>query len=159
MIFSNANILFKVLLLLSILSCSSEKKGSEGALLYWSSNNGGEIEFSKWAIEEWNNLNPETSIDYQPIPEGQTSEEILLAAVVAGTTPDIYSNIWQGAVEFYRVSNILVALDTLDGFMEFLESRCDSATIQEITANDGHIYQFPWKIRSEEHTLNSSHAA
>ena len=70
----------------------------------------------------------------------------MLAAVVAGTTPDIYSNIWQGAVEFYRVSNILVALDTLDGFMEFLESRCDSATIQEITANDGHIYQFPWKI-------------
>ena len=83
---------------------------------------------------------------FQPIPEGQSSEEILLAAVVAGTTPDIYSNIWQGLVDFYSQSGVLVALDTLDGFMDYLNERCDEATIQEITATDGHIYQVPWKI-------------
>ncbi|GLR17137.1 extracellular solute-binding protein [Portibacter lacus] len=126
-------------------SCNDSKSHDPDVLTYWSSNNGGEIAFAKWAVEKWNDEGNK-AIKYQPIPEGQTSEEILLAAVVAGTTPDIYSNIWQGAVEFYRVSNILVALDTLDGFMEFLASRCDSATIEEITAPNGHIYQFPWKI-------------
>ena len=124
--FSGINIIFLLLLFISVLSCSKEKNASDNSLLYWSSNNGGEIEFSQWAVEEWNKENLNKKINYQPIPEGQTSEEILLAAVVAGTTPDIYSNIWQGAVEFYRVSNTLIALDTLDGFMEFLQTRCDS---------------------------------
>ncbi len=137
------NTYFFVFLLL--IGCIRDEKRNSAELLYWSSNNGGEIEFSKWVVQKWN-AKANTKIRYQPIPEGQTSEEILLAAVVAGTTPDIYSNIWQGAVEFYRVSDVLVALDTLEGFKQFIESRCDSATISEITASDGHIYQFPWKI-------------
>ncbi len=133
------------LLVFVAMSCDRSSRKDAGDLVYWSSNNGGEIEFARWAVDTWNNQN-QVLVSYQPIPEGQTSEEILLAAVVAGTTPDIYSNIWQGAVEFYRVSDVLVAMDTLDGFMEFLKERCDSATIAEITADDGHIYQFPWKI-------------
>jgi multiple sugar transport system substrate-binding protein len=130
---------------ISLLSCRNDNDRKENEITYWSSNNGGEIDFANWVVGQWENERDET-IKYQPIPEGQTSEEILLAAVVAGTTPDIYSNIWQGAVEFYRVSNILVALDTVEGFLEYLSARCDSATIAEITADDGHIYQFPWKI-------------
>jgi multiple sugar transport system substrate-binding protein len=132
--------------LISGTGCNGSRNSGSNELLYWSSNNGGEIEFAKWAVEKWNTDNPDKRMNFQPIPEGQTSEEILLAAVVAGTTPDIYSNIWQGAVEFYRKSNCLIALDTLDGFLEFINLRCDQATIDEITADDGHIYQFPWKI-------------
>ncbi len=113
---------------------------------YWSSNNGGEVAFSKWAVSKWNKTHPDQRVKYQPVPEGQSSEEILLAAVVAKTTPDIYSNIWQGLVEFYSNSGVLVPLDTLAGFQDFLRERCDEATIQEITAADGHIYQIPWKI-------------
>jgi multiple sugar transport system substrate-binding protein len=30
--------------------------------------------------------------------------------------------------------------------MTFLNQRCDSAVIAEVTSNDGHIYQMPWKI-------------
>lgn len=137
--------LLTILAFIFLYSCQSEVDRKENELTYWSSNNGGEIDFANWVVGQWEKERDE-KIKYQPIPEGQTSEEILLAAVVAGTTPDIYSNIWQGAVEFYRVSDILVALDTLDGFMEFLTARCDSASIEEITADDGHIYQFPWKI-------------
>ena len=48
--------------------------------------------------------NTANKVFFQHIPEGQSSEEILLAAVVAGTTPDIYSNIWQGLVDFYSQS-------------------------------------------------------
>lgn len=128
-------------------SCRQDASSKEKfALELWSSNNPGEIRFSQWAVDEWNKKNPQHQVKFQPIPEGQSSEEILLAAVVAGTTPDIYSNIWQGLVEFYGSSGVLVALDTLDGFMEALHMRCDSATIREITSADGHIYQVPWKI-------------
>lgn len=127
-------------------SCQKENSDNRHAIEYWSSNNGGEIKFAQWSVDRWNADHPDSPVKYQPVPEGQSSEEIILAAVVAKTTPDIYSNIWQGLVEFYSQSGILVPLDTLDGFMEFIQSRCDSLTIREITSSDGHIYQVPWKI-------------
>jgi len=82
----------------------------------------------------------------QPVPEGQSSEEVILAAVVGKTTPDIYSNMWQGDVEAYAQAKKLVALDTLPGFLKFIYQRCDSAVVAEVTSGDGHIYQIPWKI-------------
>ena len=105
-------------------ACRSDlaRKGNSG-VLYWSSNNGGEIKFSKWAVDRWNQAHPDSPVKYQPVPEGQSSEEIILAAVVAKTTPDIYSNIWQGLVEFYGKSGILGPLDTLDWFMDFMRNR------------------------------------
>lgn len=127
-------------------SCVPKDNHQKDDLVYWTSNNGGEIKYAAWAVERWNRDEKNTQVHSQPIPEGQSSEEILLAAVVAGTTPDIYSNIWQGLVEFYSSSGILVALDTLKGFDAFIHERCDSATIAEITSIDGHIYQVPWKI-------------
>jgi multiple sugar transport system substrate-binding protein len=127
-------------------TCKNDNRDSTKNLTYWTSNNGGELTFAKWAVHRWNAENTTALVAAQPIPEGQSSEEILLAAVVAGTTPDIYSNIWQGLVEFYSSSGILVALDTLQGFKSFLQGRCDSATVKEITSSDGHIYQIPWKI-------------
>jgi multiple sugar transport system substrate-binding protein len=129
-----------------LFACSSSNKKKGYELSYWSSSNSSEIEFSKILTENWNLLHPNDKIQYQPVPEGQSSEEIILAAVVGKTTSDIYSNMWQGSVEFYAKANILVALDMLAGFNEFIYSRCDSATIQEITSDDGHIYQIPWKI-------------
>ena len=80
------------------------------------------------------------------MPEGQSSEEVLLAAVVGKTTPDIYANMWQGDVEDFARSGVLVRLDTLDGFLAFLYQRCDSQVVREITSGDGYIYQVPWKV-------------
>jgi multiple sugar transport system substrate-binding protein len=94
---------------------------------------------------EWNSRHKNAKVNYQPVPEGQSSEEIILAAVVGKTTPDIYSNMWQGDVESYAQAGVLVPLDTLKGFMDFLYSRCDSSVVEEIRSNDGHIYQIPWK--------------
>lgn len=143
----NILFIFYLLTVATVLTtCRKESGASGNSLQYWSSNNSGEIQFSQWAVNRWNQAHPENPVKYQPVPEGQSSEEIILAAVVAKTTPDIYSNIWQGLVEFYSRSGILIPLDTIDGFMEFLRERCDEATIQEITSTDGHIYQAPWKI-------------
>ena len=133
-------------LLVILSSCLGGKKNRDSSLEYWSSNNIGEITFSQKIVDEWNLTHPDLSLKYQPIPEGQSSEEIVLAAVVGKTTPDIYSNMWQGSVELYAKANVLIPLDTLAGFTDFIHDRCDSLTISEITSSDGHIYQVPWKI-------------
>ena len=102
--------------------------------------------FVRRYIDTWNNSSPSKMISFQPVPEGQSSEEVILAAVVGKTTPDIYANMWQGDVEDFARSGVLVQLDTLDGFLEYLYQRCDSSVIREITSQDGHIYQVPWKV-------------
>jgi len=140
------NIIILVLFVHILNSCSSSNKNSRDAILYWCSNNTDEIKFAKISTDEWNKNNPNDQVKYQPVPEGRSSEEIILAAVVGNTTPDIYSNMWQGDVEAYAQAGVLIALDTLKGFLDFLYERCDSAVIEEIKSLDGHIYQVPWKI-------------
>ena len=127
-------------------SCSQKKTNKNASLSYWSSNNNGEIIFSQAMVNQWNKQHPENTIKFQPVPEGQSSEEMVLAAVVGKTTPDIYSNMWQGSVELYAKAHVLIAFDTIKGFNKFIHTRCDSSTIKEITSSDGHIYQIPWKI-------------
>ena len=128
------------------MSCGNNNKYSRDAILYWCSNNSDEIKFAKTSTDEWNKNNPNDQVKYQAVPEGRSSEEIILAAVVGNTTPDIYSNMWQGDVEAYAQAGVLVALDSLNGFLDFLYERCDSSVIEEIKSLDGHIYQIPWKI-------------
>jgi len=140
------NIIIIVLLAQILNSCSSSNKDSRDTILYWCSNDNSEIKFAKVSTEEWNRNKPKDQVKYQPVPEGRSSEEIILAAVVGNTTPDIYSNMWQGDVEAYAQAGVLIALDSLDGFLDFLYERCDSAVIKEIKSLDGHIYQIPWKI-------------
>jgi multiple sugar transport system substrate-binding protein len=136
----------QLIVLLLLLACG-DRNGSSEEILYWSSNNTHEIEFADYLVTQWNEANPDmTPIRFQPVPEGRSSEEIILAAVVGETTPDIYSNIWQGDVEAYAQAGVLIPFDTLDGFIEFIYERCDSSVIEEIKSQDGHIYQIPWKI-------------
>ena len=129
-----------------LISCNKNDANSKDVLLYWCSNNSDEIKFAKNITDKWNKDNPNDQVKYQAVPEGRSSEEIILAAVVGNTTPDIYSNMWQGDVEAYAQAGVLVALDTLNGFSDFLYERCDSSVIEEIKSLDGHIYQIPWKI-------------
>jgi multiple sugar transport system substrate-binding protein len=128
-----------------IASCTKhENQSSE--LLFWSSNNPREISFCNQFTTQWNNQKKNFPVHLQPVPEGQSSEEVILAAVVGKTTPDIYANMWQGNVEMYAHAGVLVPFDTLKGFLEFIHERCDSTVIKEITSSDGHIYQIPWKV-------------
>jgi multiple sugar transport system substrate-binding protein len=139
-------IFFILVIILSSLSCNRNNQRNPNTIIYWSSNNTEEIEFAKKMVEKWNKIHADNKIFHQPVPEGQSSEEIILAAVVGNTTPDIYSNMWQGDVESYADAGVLVALDTLDGFLDFIYERCDTNVVEEITSLDGHIYQIPWKI-------------
>jgi multiple sugar transport system substrate-binding protein len=137
---------FLLILILFYFSCNRKNTEPDEALLYWSANNPYEVEFAQAVVSEWNTLFPQTPVYFQPIPEGRSSEEVILAAVVGKTTPDIYSNMWQGDVEFFARAGVLVPLDTMTGFIDSLYQRCDSSVVSEISSQDGHIYQVPWKI-------------
>lgn len=139
-------VLVIIILFLLQLSCGRQTARNTNSLIYWSSNNTDEIAFAREVVSKWNKDHPGEPLRFQPVPEGQSSEEVILAAVVGGTTPDIYSNMWQGDVELYARAGRLIALDTLPGFMDFLYMRCDTMVVKEITSTDGHIYQIPWKI-------------
>jgi multiple sugar transport system substrate-binding protein len=134
------------LLFLAIFACRNSSSRKDRQLLFWCSNNPREINLCDSATQTWNRFHPTTAVHLQPIPEGQSSEEVILAAVVGKTTPDIYANMWQGNVEMFARAGVLIPLDTLRGFLSFIHERCDSAVIKEITSVDGHIYQVPWKV-------------
>ncbi|MCD4725752.1 MAG: hypothetical protein K8R63_13020, partial [Bacteroidales bacterium] len=90
---------FLFMVILAVISC--KRSGSDKELLFWSSNNAQEITFTRQMIDNWNRAHPAHPIRHQPVPEGQSSEEIILAAVVGKTTPDIYANMFEGSVEMY----------------------------------------------------------
>lgn len=139
------NKLFQIGCLFFIISCSSHRD-KDNKMLFWCSNNNQEIKLCTNLTNEWNKNNPGNPIHIQPVPAGQSSEEVILAAVVGKTTPDIYANMWEGSVEMYAKAHDLIPLDTLKGFLKFINERCDSNVIKEITSSDGHIYQVPWKV-------------
>lgn len=117
----------------------------EITLKYWSANNQYEIDLARKVVAEWNALHPEIQVVHQSIPEGQSSEEVILSAVVSKTTPDIYSNIWPGDVELYVEANSLVVLDQFPDFQQTIGARIGSDLLTEARSRDGHIYQIPWK--------------
>lgn len=131
---------------ISLAACRPKSADPDRPLVFWCSNNAAEISLAKEFTEQWQRTQPAVPLRYQPIPEGRSSEEIILASVVGKTTPDIYANMWQGSVEMYAKAGVLVPLDTIPGFMAFIRERCDSLAIREITSADGHIYQVPWKV-------------
>ncbi|MDX1740209.1 MAG: sugar ABC transporter substrate-binding protein, partial [Rhodothermales bacterium] len=76
-------------------------------LTYWSAQNPQEQRLAEDLVDSWNAENPGVQVLVQPLPAGQSSEEVLLAAIVAGTTPDICSNIWPGIMrDFIRAGGV-----------------------------------------------------
>lgn len=134
-----------------VFGCSDKKEQTRDAdkfirLKYWCSANPQEIELAKKVVEKWNRLHPDIFVEVQPLPAGQSSEEILLAAISAGTTPDVCSNIWPGAVAEYAKAGGLIALDEFDDFDSVVNARkIPKDLLESFRSKDGHFYQFPWK--------------
>ena len=70
------------IVIISVVTSSCKSSKDNGHLLFWSSNNAQEIGYSTKLIDQWNQNHPGKTIKFQPIPEGQSSEEIILASVV-----------------------------------------------------------------------------
>ncbi len=128
-----------------ILGCSRNQKSDHPKLVYWSANNQDEINLAREIVDEWNRLHPEIPVDFQPVPEGESSEEIILAAVVAKTTPDIYSNMWPGDVETYVRAGKLVCLNAFSDFDSVVNDRYAPDISNQMKSGDGKVYQLLWK--------------
>ncbi|MCH8838079.1 MAG: extracellular solute-binding protein [Candidatus Marinimicrobia bacterium] len=128
---------------LCLAGCSQSRP--EGVLTYWCATNSFEIEFARRIVAEWNQDTTHLPVRFQPVPAGQSSEEVILAAIVGRTTPDIYSNIWPGVIEQYREAGAVVRLDQFADFDSVLYARLPDELIEQFRSPDSGFYQFPWK--------------
>lgn len=125
--------------------CSKQSESEFTQLTYWSANNQNEINLAREVVSEWNRLHPDILVKHQPVPEGESSEEVILAAVVGKTTPDVYSNMWPGDVESYVRAKQLVQLDFFADFDSVAMNRFTEDALDQGRSGDGHIYQLLWK--------------
>lgn len=139
-----------ILILMSVQQCGQKRRERQAAqsrvrITYWCSSNQDEINLAKFLVDRWNAVHDSIKVLLQPIPASQSSEEVLLAAIAAGTTPDICSNMWPGAMDDFIASGGLVRLDQYPDFLEYISQRVPADLLETFRAPDGHFYQIPWK--------------
>jgi multiple sugar transport system substrate-binding protein len=138
-------------LLIFIVCCTSlrptkiARPGDPITLTYWSATNPQELEFANRVSAEWTAQHPEVQIKVEPVPSGQSSEEVILAAVASGTTPDIYANVFPGAMQDLLDAGSVVQLDAYSDFFEVMGERMMTELLDQYRSSDGHFYQVPWK--------------
>jgi len=134
-----------------LISCSQDKQGQQesvdktGTITYWCSSNPSEIALAQELVSAWNQESHPIKVLLQPIPASQSSEEVLLAAIAGGTTPDICSNMWPGAMDEFIHAGGLVRLDQFPDFFEYNLKRVPPDLMETFAASDSHYYQLPWK--------------
>ena len=114
-------------------------------LVYWPAPNPEEIELADTLVKEWNRSHPDIIVHMQPLPVNLSSEEVLMAAIAAKTTPDVCSNIWPGSVPEYARAGALVKLNSFPDFDSLINARVGRETEQQYQSIDGNFYQIPWK--------------
>ncbi|MGH9908770.1 MAG: ABC transporter substrate-binding protein, partial [Pyrinomonadaceae bacterium] len=140
-----------VLLLVLSISCNSSRSSNRGetggrvTLTYWSATNALELDFANQVAAEWNAQHPEVQIKVEPVPSGQSSEEVILAAIASNTTPDIYANVFPGAMQDLLDAQGVVQLDAYPEFFDVLHERMTPELLNQYRSSDGHFYQVPWK--------------
>jgi multiple sugar transport system substrate-binding protein len=115
-------------------------------LVYWPPPNRFDIEMTRILVERWNASHPEIQVEIQPLPAGRSSEEVLMAAIVGHTTPDLCSNILSGTVERMVRAGALVPLSKrFEDFEGYLRARSPKDAVDQFRNPDGRYYQMPWK--------------
>ena len=131
-------------------ACGGDSGDSDGAtsatgpIKVWLSNNPEEIAWGKEMVKDWNAENPDQEVTAQEIPAGQTSEEVIGAAITAGNAPCLVFNTSPAAVPQFQKQGGLVALDDFEGGTDYVESRSGEVA-EQYKSPDGEFYQIPWK--------------
>lgn len=118
---------------------------AQKALTFWSSSNPEEIDFAKAVTSAWNKANPNAPVKMQPLPASRSTEEVLLAAIAARTTPDVAANIYPGAISQFVAAGGLYAHNRLPDFKTFMTARSGQDVLDAYTSSNGNVYQIPWK--------------
>jgi multiple sugar transport system substrate-binding protein len=118
-------------------------------LTYWPAANPVETRVALRLASEWNAENPGVQVRVQPLPAGRSSEEVLLAAIVAKATPDVSSNVSSALLARLVRANGVVRLDNRIATAARLAERTNRAMLSSLRLPDGGIYAFPWKTNPE----------
>jgi multiple sugar transport system substrate-binding protein len=124
---------------------AAEADGGPVRLVYWTSQNPQERTVADTLVARWNRTHADVQVVVQPIPAGQSSEEVILASIVAGTTPDICSNIWPGVLHDLVRADGVLPLDGMPGFDSLMAARVPPELAERFRSPDGHFHQLPWK--------------
>jgi len=118
-------------------------------LTYWPAANPPETRLAMRLAAQWNTENPDVQVRVQPLPAGRSSEEVLLAAIVAKATPDVSSNVSSALLARLVRAGGVVRLDNRVATEARLKERTNSAMLASLRLPDGGIYAFPWKTNPE----------
>lgn len=118
-------------------------------LTYWPAANPPETRLAMRLAAQWNAEHPGVQVRVQPLPAGRSSEEVLLAAIVARATPDVSSNVSSALLARLVRAGGVVRLDDRVATGARLRERTTSAMLASLRLPDGGIYAFPWKTNPE----------
>ena len=118
-------------------------------LTYWPAANPQETKLARLITDRWNRDHPDVQVRMQPLPAGRSTEEVLLAAIVARATPDVCSNVSSALLSRLVRAKGVVRLDNLAATAARLAERTTEAMVAPLRLPDGGIYSFPWKTNPE----------
>ncbi|WP_129113415.1 extracellular solute-binding protein [Halegenticoccus tardaugens] len=118
--------------------------GDSSTLEFWSSPNEEEVSFHESAAEEFTADN-DIELEVRPVPEGDSSEEVVLSALASGTEPDAFANVFPGFAAQLEVNDAAVNLYDIEGAKQALTERCGEEILSRYETPDGDLYQAPWK--------------
>ena len=118
-------------------------------LTYWPAANPPETRLAMRLAAQWNAEHPDVQVKVQPLPAGRSSEEVLLAAIVAKATPDVSSNVSSALLARLVRAHGVVRLDDRVATAARLRERTTAPMLSSLRLPDGGIYAFPWKTNPE----------
>ena len=123
---------------------SASKAPSYGPISIWYSNNAQEITWGEQEVAAWNRLHPTQKVTGQQIPAAQSSEEVISAAITAGSEPCLIYNTAPAAVPEFEQAGGLVPLNDFPGAVSYIQARTGPLASM-YKSPDGKYYQMPWK--------------
>jgi multiple sugar transport system substrate-binding protein len=115
-----------------------------GPISIWYSNNAQEVTWGEQVVASWNASHPDQKVSGQQIPAAQSSEEVIGAAITAGSEPCLIYNTAPAAVPSFEQERGLVPLNDFPGGAAYIEART-GASASAYKSPDGKYYQLPWK--------------
>lgn len=136
---------------LALAGCSGASGGgggdamkAHGSITIWYSNNAQEVAWGKSMVSSWNAAHPKEKIKGQEVPAGKSTEEVIGAAITAGTTPCLVFNNLPAATGQFQKQGGLVDLSKFPGANKYITDR-SGASAKQYRSQDGDFYQMPWK--------------
>lgn len=125
---------------------ATQKAGAGAVSIdFWCSSNPQEIEFARAVVGKWNAARSDIKVVLQPLPASRSTEEALLAAIAAKTTPDVCANIYPGVVTQFVAAGGLYRVDRFRDFESFMQRRLPPGVLEQYRSPDGGFHQIPWK--------------